>query len=351
MNPFRPEVVALEAYTLLEAPLPVKLDQNEAPWDWPAPLKEAAACLVTEAVFNRYPPFQERALTEALASRWGLSPESVLVGNGSNELLRALFGAAVGPGRTLFCPSPSFSLYGQMALLSGSRAVAVPFGEAFAYDPAAWLGAVERERPALVLVCSPNNPTGSAFALEGIERLCDCAPLVAVDEAYGEFAGESAASLLPGRENLVVLRTLSKAWGAAALRLGYAFAAPGTARQLGKALLPYGVSPLTAGLGRLALQNADLFEPRVAALRAERERVRQALYNLRGVTVFPSEANFLLLRMQGLEARVVHGALKTRGVLLRDVSRGPGLSGCLRFTVGTREENDAALAALVEVLP
>lgn len=350
MKAFRPEVVALSPYTMCEEPLPVKLDQNEAPWDWPAELKDEAVRALSAAAFNRYPPFVERDLTAALAELWGLSPGCVLVGNGSNELLRALFSAALGPGRRVLLPSPTFSLYRQMALLAGCEVAEIPFGKGFAYDPAAWEEVVERDRPDVVLLCSPNNPTGTAFPLEALDRLCDKAALVAVDEAYVEFAEESAVSLLPRRENLVVLRTLSKAWGAAALRLGYSLAAPGTSSQIAKALLPYGVSPLTASLGRLAIRNAALFEPRVQLLKEERARLARRLSAIPGVEVIPSQANFMLVRMAGREATRIHLSVKRRGVLLRDVSRMPGLAECLRMSVGTPEENDAAVKALAEVL-
>lgn len=351
MSLFRPEVAALKAYTMREDEYPVKVNQNEAPWDWPAELKEEAGRLAASVAYNRYPPFDEELLTVALARKWSLAPASILVGNGSNELLQALFLSALGPGRKVLLPSPSFSLYRQLALLCHSEASPVLLKDAVAYKAEAWIKAVRRERPALVLVCSPNNPTGAVFPPEAMGDLLKEAPgLVAVDEAYAEFAEGTARSLLPKAENLVVLRTFSKAWAGAGLRLGYLMAAPSTAQQVRKALLPYNVSAITAGLGVLALRNAALFEARVRAIVEERGRLFDALCNLHGITVYRSQANFILVRLVRGAATEAHEILKERGILVRDVSHLPGLEQCLRLSVGSPEENAAVVKALSEVL-
>ena len=353
MKAFRRDVRALAPYTLEEPELPVKVNQNESPWDWPEELKARALSELGRLPFHRYPPFRDRILREALAERFGLDPRGILVGNGSNELLQTLFTACLGPRRTLLLPEPTFSLYRQMALLSRGRAVAVPLSEAFAYDGRALLEAVRREEPAVVLLCSPNNPTGTVAPPDLVLDLCRaCRGIVAVDEAYGEFAGgEGTVSLLlRGARNLVVLRTFSKAWGSAALRLGYLLAPPEAAREIAKALLPYNVSPLTASLGAAALREGDLFEERVRRLKASRERLFRELGALPGVEVFPSGGNFLLVRL-GERAREVYLRLKERGILVRDVSAAPRLAGCLRFTVGSEGENGALLRALGEILP
>lgn len=351
MSLFRPDVEALAAYTMRERALPVKVNQNELPWDWPEALKEEAARAALETAFHRYPPFDEERLTGALEARWALPSGSVLVGNGSNEVLQALFLAALGPGRTVLLPRPSFGLYRQMALLASARAVEVDLAGGLSYDAGAFLDAVRRERPDLVLLCCPNNPTGAVFPRERLRELMGAAPgLVAVDEAYAEFTDWTSTDLLPAQERLVVLRTFSKAWGAASLRLGYALAAPPTALQVRKALLPYNVSALSAALGALALQNAGLFEQRVALLRRERGRLFDALKAVEGLEAAPSEANFLLVRLRRKEAGEVHEALKERGILVRDVSAMPGLAGCLRLSVGSPEENDRVVEALREVL-
>jgi histidinol-phosphate aminotransferase len=188
MSLFRPEVTALKAYAMREEEYPVKVNQNESPWDWPPELKEEAARAAASVVFNRYPPFDQELLTTALARKWSLVPASVLVGNGSNELLQALFLSALGSGRKVLLPSPSFSLYRQLALLCHGEVKEVLLKDAVAYMPEAWIKAIRREKPTLVLICSPNNPTGSVFPLEALGDLLRETPgLVAVDEAYAEF--------------------------------------------------------------------------------------------------------------------------------------------------------------------
>ena len=351
MSRFRPEVETLKAYAMADESCSIKVNQNEAPWDWPGELKARAADLLAEVAFNRYPPFDERTLTAALAARWGLAPQSVVVGNGSNELLMALFISALGPGRKVLLPSPTFSLYRQLALLAGAPVAEVLLKEGVAYKAESWLKAVRRERPALVLLCSPNNPTGAAFPLEALGEILKEAPgLVAVDEAYAEFSSGTARDYLPKADNLLVLRTFSKAWGGAGLRLGYLMAAPQTSAQVRKAVLPYNVSPVTAGLGVLALSNAELFEERVRVLVGERGRLSGALGRLPGLTVYPSEANFILVRVAKGAASERYEALRRRGVLVRDVSHLPGLERCLRISVGSEEENDVVLKIFAEVL-
>ncbi|MEW5763831.1 MAG: histidinol-phosphate transaminase [Acidobacteriota bacterium] len=352
MNAFRPEVLALRAYFMEEPPLPVKANQNESPWDWPEELKREALERLAATPFHRYPAFRGSRLASLLCERWGLPEGSCLLGNGSNELLAALFTACLGEGRSGLIPSPSFSLYRQLILLARGEVREVALSENMDYDLDPWVQALEDFSPAVALVGSPNNPTGSLLPRSGLERLLEAAPgIVAVDEAYGEFSMEpSAASLLPGRDNLVVLRTFSKAWGSAALRLGYLLASPAVAEQVAKALLPYNVSPLALTLGEAALTRREIFEGRVRDLLRSRAELSERLGRIEGLRVYASEANFILVRLERWEAAEVHSALKARGVLVRDVSAHPALRGCLRISVGTPAENDAVLEALKEVV-
>lgn len=352
MNAFRPEVLALRAYSMEEPPLPVKANQNESPWDWPSDLKREALARLAAAPFHRYPAFRGSRLASLLCEPWGLPEGSCLVGNGSNELLAALFTSCLGEGRPCLLPSPSFSLYRQLVLLARGEVREVALSDDLDYDVEAWLEALRMHSPAIALVCSPNNPTGSLLSAADLRHLLDRAPgIVAVDEAYGEFSGvPSAASLLPERENLVVLRTFSKAWGSAALRLGYLLASPGVAAQLSKALLPYNVSPLAMALGEVALSRKDLFEGRVRDLVQGRIELLEQLGRIEGLRVYPSSANFVLIRFLNLEAGDALSALKERGILVRDVSAHPALSRCLRISVGAPAENAAIARALKEVV-
>ncbi len=329
----------------------MKLNQNEAPWDWPEALKDQALEAIRNVAFHRYAPLEGTELVPALARRWNQPAEGVLLGNGSNELLLALFLSALGSRRTLLTPEPTFGLYGLLAGVAGAPIRRVPLEGGTAYDPKVWIDTIRRVKPYLVLLCSPNNPTGAAFPLEALPELLAEAPgLVAVDEAYGEFLGESAAKYLPEASNLVVLRTFSKALASAGLRLGYLMGAPEVVRQIRKGLLPHAVSAVTAALGAVALENEGVFLERAAEIVWERDRLFSRLQGLSGLRVYPSRANFLLVRFSRNQARDIFRSLKERGVLVRDVSGQPLLEHCLRFTVGTREENDALLHALEDSL-
>ncbi len=352
MKAFRPEVLVLRAYSMEEPTLPVKANQNESPWDWPEDLKREALDRLAAIPFHRYPAFRGSRLASLLCEQWKLPEGSCLLGNGSNELLSALFSSCLCEGRAGLLPSPSFSLYRQLVLLARGQVQEVPLSEDLTYDVESWLEAMDRVRPAVALVCSPNNPTGSLLSLGDLERLLDRAPgIVAVDEAYGDFSGvPSAASLLSERENLVVLRTFSKAFGSAALRLGYALAHPRVAEQISKALLPYNVSPLALALGETALSRREFFEDRVRDLIRGRSELFDRLGEIEGLRVYPSAANFVLVCLRKQEASDVHSALKSRGVLVRDVSVHPLLRRCLRISVGTPSENAAVVAALKEVV-
>jgi len=196
MSLFRPEVAALKAYAMPDESSVVKVNQNEVPWDWPPELKEEAVRRVAGVAFNRYPPFDEKTLTTALAARWGLRPESVIVGNGSNELLQALFLSALGPGRKVLMPSPTFSLYRQLALLTGAPVSEVPLKDGLTYKSEALLKAVRREKPALVLLCSPNNPTGASYPVEALADLTRRASFAAFSEpGLARLAGEGSVGM------------------------------------------------------------------------------------------------------------------------------------------------------------
>jgi len=351
MDALRTRLLDLSPPELPEPPLPLKLDQNECPWDWPEALKLQASEFLTRMVFHRYPSAEGTELRTDLARRWGLPPSCVLVGNGSHELALALFLTALGPGSRLLLPAPCLGPYRNLALLCGASVRSVPMAGTAAYDPAAWAAAAEGAGAHLALFGSPHDPTGAVFPGDGLRSLLKATPgLVVVNEAYGEFSGESAAGLLPGAPNLVVIRSFSKAWASAGLRLGYILTSPENARELEKVLSPWPVSPVTAALGRTALRFSGVFESRIREVVRERERLLARLRRVPALTAYPSSANFILVRLPEEWAGEVHRRLKERGALARDLSSVPGMQGCLRLTVGTPEENEAFLSILAEVL-
>jgi histidinol-phosphate aminotransferase len=206
--------------------------------------------------------------------------------------------------------------------------------------------AVQRHRPAIAFVCSPNNPTGNAQPMEAVRAVCEATDgLVIVDEAYGEFVGSSAVELLDRFEQLAVVRTFSKAFSLAGVRLGYCLADPALVEELARVRLPYHLSALTQTAGEVAMRYVEAASSILDRIRAERDRLVRSLAEVEGVEVFPSDANFVLFRT-GASAEAVWRALLHRGVLVRDVSAVQGLEGCLRVTAGTPQEVDAFLEAL-----
>ncbi|HVR70712.1 MAG TPA: histidinol-phosphate transaminase [Vicinamibacteria bacterium] len=343
----KPAVRAVAAYTLSARRAPVKLNQNENPYDVPESLKRKVTEQALRRPWSRYPDFDPQELLEALARFSGWRADGILAGNGSNELIEALLLVTVGEGTRVVIPEPTFTLYALLTGILGGRAVRVPLGEDFEYDASA-LSRARREAGApLTIVCSPNNPTGGVLAGGDLRRLCaESDGLVVVDEAYHEFSRQSAVPLLSEHPNLIVLRTFSKAMGVAGLRLGYLLASPAIVAEVNKARLPYNLNFFSQAAALAVLDEAPVFGEAVGRLIAMRDRLALDLAALPGVRVFPSRANFLLFALAEADPRRVFEDLYARGVLVRDVSAYPRLRRCLRVTVGGEEENAAFLGAL-----
>jgi histidinol-phosphate aminotransferase len=349
----KPSVRALAGYRL-EAPAAArKLNQNEAAEDLPADLKmEILARAATES-WHRYPAFVPERLCQAIAERHGWRADGVLVGNGSNEVIQAALAVSVAEADVVVAPQPTFSLYRLFTGVGGGRYLPVPLrGDDLGYDVDALILAARRERARVVVLNSPNNPTGSALPDGAVERfLAETGALILCDEAYQEFGGPSAIALLHQSPRVVVFRTFSKAMGMAGLRFGYALAHPEVAREIAKAKLPYNVNAITLAAAEVALEHRQRFEARVAAIVAERERFLPRLRQLPGIRVFPTSANFVLFRCDARPAGTIfRQLLDEHGILVRDVSAGAGLRECLRISIGTREDMDAVLAALTAIL-
>lgn len=350
----KPRVRALEPYRLRAHRPRIKLNQNESPYDLPDELKEAVLAEARRRPWNRYPSFQPTLAREAAAARHDWPVEGVLVANGSNELILATLLVSVEPGVRVGIPEPTFALYRLLAELLGAEVVPVPTPAPFQLDAEALVTVAQRHRLDVLVVCSPNNPTGAALDASGLARLHDeTDALVLVDQAYVDFGGADARPLLPGRPRLVILRTLSKAFALAGLRAGYLLADPALVEQIDKARLPYNVNLVTELAAAAALRSAERLRPVVDEIQRTRARLLAALQALPGVEAFPSEANFVLFRLRppAPPADVVFARLlEEHGILVRDVSRGPHLAGCLRVSIGTPAETDAFLEALTHIL-
>jgi histidinol-phosphate aminotransferase len=348
----KPAVRAQAGYTLRALPTRRKLNQNECPHDFPPELKRAVLERAASAAWQRYPEFVPTRLVERLAAHYGWVPDGVVVGNGSNELIQATLSVVLASGDAVVAPAPTFSLYRLLTGVLGGRYVPVPLGERFAFDVDRIVETVARERARVVVLNSPNNPTGSALPEGAVERvLAETGALVVCDEAYQDFGGPSAIPLLGRSSRVVVLRTFSKAMGMAGLRFGLALAHPEVARELAKGKLPYNVNLLTLAAAEVALDHAELLAARTRGIAETRERFLPRLAAIPGIEVFPTAANFVLIRCRTRPASEVFRRLhEEHGILVRDVSGSTELAECLRISIGTEEDMEAVLQALPQVL-
>ncbi|MGH9051123.1 MAG: histidinol-phosphate transaminase [Acidimicrobiia bacterium] len=336
----------LTGYHSPQLDVAVRLNTNESPYPPPPAFVDAWLAALRAAPLNRYPDRSARALRSALADRLGQPVGRVFCANGSNEVLQTVLLTYGGPGRRVVTFEPTYALHSHIARITGTEVVAGERRADFGLDPDTAADVVKSARPAVVFACSPNNPTGTVEPAATIEALLAATEgIVVVDEAYGEFAERSAMELVRDDGRLAVVRTYSKVWSMAALRLGFCVAPPWLVAELEKVVLPYHLSVPTQLAGTLALGFESEMEARVDLLVRERTRLVRALATIDAVTPYPSGANFVLVRVAG-DAHAVWERLVARGVLVRDFTAWPLLEGCLRVTVGTSEENDAFLAAL-----
>ncbi len=358
--PPRPGLAALEGYHSPQIEVAVRLNANESPYPPPAGWSARLAETVAGLDMRRYPDRNAAELRRKLADLHGVDSSQVFCANGSNEVIQSLLLAFGGPGRSALVFEPTYSLHSHIARLTLTDVVVCERGQDLRIDADQAVEAVSRVKPSVVFVCSPNNPTGRAETPELVTDLVKRAPgLVMVDEAYGQFATWSALELFessgtgaPGAgapDGLVVVRTFSKTWAMAGIRLGYLVAAPHVVAGCQAASLPYHLSAVTQAAGLLALDYKDEMAARVAHIAEERGKVEAALADM-PVDWWPSDANFILFRPRDRAAGEVWRGLVDRGVLIRDCTRWTGLSGCLRVTVGTPEENARFLEAVKECL-
>ena len=342
----RPDILAMSSYHVPPAAGLVKLDAMENPYRLPPELQRALGERLAAVAINRYPAPSYTRIKALVRERFEVPDGAdLLLGNGSDELIAMMSIAVSKPGAVVIAPAPSFVMYEVSARLSHVRFVPVPLAADLSLDLDAMLAAIAEHRPAIIWLAYPNNPTGNCFERPAIERILAAAPgLVVLDEAYQPFALDSWMGDLPHHDRLVVMRTVSKI-GLAGIRLGYMAAAPHWIVEFDKVRPPYNVSVLDEAAAEFALEHLDVLLAQAERLRTDRAALAAAVAEVPGVHVFPSRANFLLLRVADPAATVA--GMRTRGVLVKDVSRmHPVLAGCLRVTVGAPDENLAMLAAL-----
>ena len=345
VRPPAPQLLGLEPYDPKYLPADAFLSANENPRDVDAEVRAEIARRIAEVPLNRYPDPLANGLRDLIAEANGLDRGNVLLGNGGDELLFDLALAWGGPGRTFLNLPPTFSVYAANARLTNTACVDVPRLSDFSIDEEAVLARVGEGDIDYVVVTSPNNPTGQRARSGFVEELlASTDALVMVDEAYFEFSRETARPLLETNENLVILRTFSKAFSLAGVRLGYLLASPYVIDQFVKVRQPYSVDAISQAVGEVVFANRARFEPGIREIIEERGRVEEALRALPGITPFPSDSNWILFRLE--DAAAAWAYLYDQGVLVRDFSSAPMLENCLRVTIGTPEENDLFLRAL-----
>jgi histidinol-phosphate aminotransferase len=355
-NIIRPEIRALSAYHVPDSAGFVKLDAMENPYTLPSDLRNELAKRLAEVEMNRYPVPSYSALKAAICANLGV-PDGfdVVLGNGSDELIAMLSTACAKPGAKVLAPAPSFVMYAMSARLAGMEFVGVPLQTDLTLDLPAMLEAIRQHRPAITYLAYPNNPTGILFDADHVVAIIDAvgdSGVVVVDEAYQPFAQASFMSRLPEFDNLIVMRTVSKL-GLAGIRLGYMAASAALLAEFDKVRPPYNINVLTQAAAEFVLQHTPILDAQAAALREQRENLRLALADIPGVHVFPSAANFLLLRVQSAtkSGDAVFANLLEHKVLVKNVGKMHILlENCLRVTVSTPQENALFIDALKTAL-
>ena len=330
----------------------VKLNQNESPYDLPPEVKEEVLREFARIPFNRYPDEFSERLAHTFAAYAGCDPDGVIVGNGSNDLAGLLVLALIERGTPVVLPRPMFSLYAKLVLLHDGDLLEVPCREDFRFDTDALVEAAKERRPSLIMLATPNNPTGLAMKLDEIAAVADASEgFVVVDEAYLEFSEEgSALRLTDEHPNLILLRTFSKACGLAGLRLGFLIAHPDVLRELRKARMPFMIDPLASAAAHILLTAyPDVIEERARRIRQDCIAITAALAAMEGVEAVPSQTNFVLFRTTQ-DAADLKGRFLREGVLVRSMSGYPELQDFLRVNAGTEVENKAFMTALKRAL-
>lgn len=347
----RPEVRAISAYHVPASDSMVKLDAMENPYGWPVSGNDSSIDL-TQAAINRYPDAGANELKQEIVKAFKLSTNySLLLGNGSDELIQMIAMALSAPGRTVMAPEPGFVMYRMIALMCNMQYVGIPLTEDFALDLPAMLQGIRDHKPAVIFLAYPNNPTGNLFDEEAIDTILrESEGLVVVDEAYYAFAGSSYIDRLGQFDNLLVMRTVSK-MGLAGLRLGYLVGQPEWIDQLDKMRLPYNINVLTQSVARQALAAIDKFDAQTEKICADRQLLFDRLNGMDKVQAYSSKANFILFRVLNHPSADIFAKLREQRILVKNLDGHHHLlQNCLRVTVGSPEENDAFVAALESIV-
>ena len=313
----------------------ITLNANESTMNLPPIVEDRLMGRFASVAFNRYPGAEDYlSLTRQIAANFKVQPENILLGNGSSDA-------------AIVYPQPSFSMYGIYAAAAEAKGVPVDLEPDYTLDLEKFVSAVIKNKARLCVICNPNNPTGTGFSVSDIQYIADNIPTSCaflVDEAYVEFYGQSAVSLLKDYPNMIIARTFSKAYGLASARVGYSIASAAMTDMIGRSFMPYHMNTLSLVTADIVYQMRHEYVPRIQMVIAERKRLAEAVKQVPGFTVYPSETNFLLIRHEAASA--LNEAFERQGIGVRSFGVAPRLTNCLRISMGTREENDTWLSIL-----
>ncbi len=344
----RVELKSLVPYDAPFYPDVVKLDANENPYDFPPEVLVKIYREIGLRDFSRYPDAGANRLRQRLTDYTGVGPENIMMGNGSDELILNMM-LAFGGGAAFAVTTPTFSMYAVHGQVASGRMVEVPRSDDFSIDVQDVIKVSRSPDVKFVVICSPNSPTGNTTPVRDIEEILgNTNSIIVVDQAYIEFGGEDCVPLLARYPNLVILRTFSKAFGLAGLRVGYLLASRQVVTELLKVKQPYNLNAFSQAAARVVLENLHPFRERIQKIMREKDSLSKKLSSLPGVEAFPSQANFIMFRTPLPAGQVYHGLLD-RGVLIRNVD-GPSLPRCLRVSVGTAEENGVFIEKLADTI-
>ncbi|NTW05231.1 MAG: histidinol-phosphate transaminase [Peptococcaceae bacterium] len=343
----RQDLKNMEPYEAHYAPDSIRLDANENPHDFPDQVKKFIVSQVGPQFFCRYPDSLARELVADLALSVGVDTKNIVIGNGSDEIIQNLM-LAFGVGKNIYIATPTFGMYGIHAKIAGAIPVEVPRDENFEVDFSALLKA-EKGSPGIIIICSPNNPTGNGVDPKDVEALAKSVEsIVVIDEAYIEFGGKSCFPLLESNPNLVILRTFSKAYGLAGLRIGYLLAGEPIIKELLRIKQPFNVNSFTQMSARSVIKFKDLFEARIKEIIIERDKLVKLMDELPGVVRYPSTANYIFFHTEK-PSQYVFQQLMEKKIVIRYVPV-PGRGDFLRVTVGKPEENLLFVKELGKIL-
>ncbi|GAB6170992.1 histidinol-phosphate transaminase [Paradesulfitobacterium aromaticivorans] len=324
----------------------VKMDANENPFPWPQGMREELEGSMIH--FNRYPDPNACELKDAIAGYTGVSAAEILVGNGSDELIHMVLSTFGGEGRAVVLHPPTFGMYQAAAKVSGTKDLPVPLVNGLNLDVERILARAQAPEVSVIILCSPNNPTGTLFARADLLRIVESSgKIVVMDEAYAEFCGQSLVDEIQTCPNLLVMRTFSKAFGLAGLRLGYLLGQAKIINLINRVRQPYNVNSFSQKAGVLALKYLDQYLEQIEVIKRETEKIFQALTEIPSFKVYPTKSNFILFQPDDADAW--HHELLERGFLVRHMGDLPLLGKSLRVSAGLPEENDALIKAVWEI--